>query len=132
MTWNVAVVKRWIELATIEDISEAIDILSPAGTALCMAASLKKDHESGRKLGCNFQACVFNAFIGFQNKSICFSLINIFKFDIYFLLNHAEGRELVRILLAAGADPTAKDIPLSQTALHTAAMANDVELVRVG
>lgn len=42
-----------------------------------------------------------------------------------------EGRELVRILLAAGADPTAQDVQHRQTALHTAAMSNDVELVKV-
>lgn len=48
MTWNVAVVKRWVELASTEDIAEAIDIQSPVGTALCMASALKKDHESGR------------------------------------------------------------------------------------
>lgn len=43
----------------------------------------------------------------------------------------AEGRELVQILLAAGADPTAQDTQHGRTALHTAAMANNVELVRV-
>ncbi|KAL0387792.1 UNVERIFIED_CONTAM: E3 ubiquitin-protein ligase KEG [Sesamum radiatum] len=90
MTWNVAVVRRWVELASKEDIADAIDIQSPVGTALCMAAALKKDHEPGRK-----------------------------------------GRELVRILLAAGADPRAQDTQHAQTALHTAAMANDVELVRI-
>ena len=42
----------------------------------------------------------------------------------------AEGRELVRILLAAGADPTVQDAQ-QRTALHTAAMANDVELLQV-
>ncbi|KAL0413504.1 UNVERIFIED_CONTAM: E3 ubiquitin-protein ligase KEG [Sesamum radiatum] len=88
MTWNVAVVRRWVELASKEDIADAIDIQSPVGTALCMAAALKKDHEP-------------------------------------------EGRELVRILLAAGADPRAQDTQHAQTALHTAAMANDVELVRI-
>lgn len=46
-TWNVAVVKRWVELASVEDIADAIDIPSPVGTALCMAAALKKDHEAG-------------------------------------------------------------------------------------
>jgi E3 ubiquitin-protein ligase KEG len=43
-----------------------------------------------------------------------------------------EGRELVQILLAAGAEPTAQDVPHGRTALHAAAMANDVELVKVG
>lgn len=43
----------------------------------------------------------------------------------------AEGRELVQILLAAGADPSAQDTQHGRTALHTAAMANNVELVRV-
>jgi E3 ubiquitin-protein ligase KEG len=37
----------------------------------------------------------------------------------------------VRILLFAGADPTAQDAQHGRTALHTAAMANDVELVKV-
>ncbi|KAK1318887.1 E3 ubiquitin-protein ligase KEG [Acorus calamus] len=44
-TWNVAVVRRWVEVASAEEIKEAIDIQGPSGTALCMAAALKKDHE---------------------------------------------------------------------------------------
>ncbi|KAG8656629.1 E3 ubiquitin-protein ligase KEG isoform X2 [Manihot esculenta] len=87
-TWNVAVVKRWMEVAYPEEIANTIDIPSPVGTALCMAAAVKKDHE-------------------------------------------IDGRELVRILLAAGADPTAQDSQHGRTALHTAAMANDVELVKI-
>ncbi|XP_058005170.1 E3 ubiquitin-protein ligase KEG isoform X3 [Hevea brasiliensis] len=87
-TWNVAVVKRWMEVASPEEIAGTIDIPSPVGTALCMAAAVKKDHE-------------------------------------------IDGRELVRILLAAGADPMAQDAQHGQTALHTAAMANDVELVKI-
>ena len=47
--WNVAVVKRWVEVATSDEIAEAIDIPSPIGTALCMAAASKKDHENGIK-----------------------------------------------------------------------------------
>lgn len=47
-TWNVAVVKRWVELASAEEIADAIDIESPLGTSLCMAAALKKDHEVGK------------------------------------------------------------------------------------
>ncbi|KAH9615035.1 hypothetical protein KSS87_008312 [Heliosperma pusillum] len=84
-SWNVAVVRRWVEVASFEEIAEAINILSPVGTALSMAAAVKKDHEK-------------------------------------------EGRELVRLLLAAGADPTAQDAQ-QRTALHTAAMANDIELI---
>lgn len=42
-----------------------------------------------------------------------------------------EGRELVQILLAAGADPTAQDAQHGRTALHTAAMTNNAELVKV-
>ncbi|KAF8396264.1 hypothetical protein HHK36_017879 [Tetracentron sinense] len=87
-TWNVAVVKRWVEVASLEEIAEAIDIPSPVGTALCMAAALKKDHET-------------------------------------------EGRELVRLLLAAGADPIAQDTQHGRTALHIAAMANDAQLVKI-
>ncbi|XP_013625508.1 E3 ubiquitin-protein ligase KEG isoform X2 [Brassica napus] len=86
-TWNVAVIKRWVEVSSPEEISQAINIPSPVGTALCMAAAIRKDHE--------------------------------------------KGRELVQILLAAGADPTAQDAQHGRTALHTAAMANNVELVRV-
>ena len=47
-TWNVAVLRRWVEVATREEIADAIDIPSPVGTALCMAAAVKKDHEIGR------------------------------------------------------------------------------------
>jgi E3 ubiquitin-protein ligase KEG len=47
-TWNVAVVKRWVEIASLEEIHEAINLPSPIGTALCMAAALKKDHETGK------------------------------------------------------------------------------------
>ncbi|KNA22776.1 hypothetical protein SOVF_031290 [Spinacia oleracea] len=86
-TWNVAVVRRWIKVATTEEIAVAINIPSPVGTALCMAAAAKKDHE-------------------------------------------IEGRELVRLLLSARADPTAQDAQ-QRTSLHTAAMANDVELVQI-
>ncbi|MBA0630009.1 hypothetical protein Godav_002144, partial [Gossypium davidsonii] len=98
-TWNVAVVKRWVEVASPEEIAEALDIPSPVGTALCMAAALKKDHE-----------------IGSSGLLDCLLL---------------KGRELVRLLLAAGADPTAQDGQHGRTALHTAAMANDVELVKI-
>ncbi|XP_015639441.1 E3 ubiquitin-protein ligase KEG [Oryza sativa Japonica Group] len=87
-TWNADVVKRWVEVASEEEIAEAIDVPSPVGTALCMAAALKKEHEK-------------------------------------------EGRELVRVLLSAGADPTAQDDPHCRTALHTAAMINDAELVKI-
>ncbi|KAK4746227.1 hypothetical protein SAY87_012539 [Trapa incisa] len=86
-TYNASVVRRWVEVATSKEISDAIDIPSPVGTALCMAAALKKDHE-------------------------------------------IEGRELVQILLAAGADPTTEDSN-GQTALHAAVLANDVELVKI-
>ncbi|CAI0461893.1 unnamed protein product [Linum tenue] len=95
-TWNVTVVRKWVEVASPEEIAEAVDIPSPVGTALCMAASSKKDHEIG-------DSC----------------------------LNYVEGRQLVQILLAAGADPTTQDAPHGRTALHTAAMANDVELVKI-
>lgn len=46
-TWNATVVRRWVEVATVEEIADAIDIPSPVGTALCMAAAVKKDHEIG-------------------------------------------------------------------------------------
>lgn len=42
--------KRWVEVATADEIAEAIDIPSPIGTALCMAAASKKDHESGMQI----------------------------------------------------------------------------------
>lgn len=47
-TWNIAIVKRWVELASREEIAEAIDIPTRVGTALCMAAALKKEHEAGK------------------------------------------------------------------------------------
>lgn len=40
-------VRRWVDVASLEDIAEAIDVPSPVGTALCMAAALKKEHEKG-------------------------------------------------------------------------------------
>jgi E3 ubiquitin-protein ligase KEG len=46
-TWNTAVVQRWVEVASEEEIAEAINIPSPVETALCMAAALKKEHEKG-------------------------------------------------------------------------------------
>lgn len=49
-TWNVAVVRRWVEVANTKEISDAINIPSPVGTALCMAAAVKKDHEIGNSL----------------------------------------------------------------------------------
>ncbi|CAN6483354.1 unnamed protein product [Victoria cruziana] len=87
-TWNVTIVKRWVEVASPEEIEAAIEVPSPVGTALCMAASLKKDHEN-------------------------------------------DCRELVKLLLAAGADPTAQEMQHGRTALHMAAMANDDEMVQV-
>jgi E3 ubiquitin-protein ligase KEG len=53
-TWDTAVVRRWVEVASLEDIAEAIDVPSPVGTALCMAAALKKEHEKG-----NFWFCFY-------------------------------------------------------------------------
>lgn len=55
-TWNVTVVRRWVEVATVEEIADAIDMPSPVGTALCMAAAVKKDHDIGnaRILRCLF------------------------------------------------------------------------------
>jgi E3 ubiquitin-protein ligase KEG len=44
---------------------------------------------------------------------------------------YIEGRDLVQILLTAGADPSAQDSHNGRTALHTAAMTNDVDLVQV-
>lgn len=62
-TWNVSVVKRWVEVANSDEIAEAIDIPSPIGTALCMAAASKKDHESGMRktslLDCDFDNWLF-------------------------------------------------------------------------
>lgn len=58
-------------------------------------------------------------------------LVNIVSIIFLILIFFVEGRELVRILLAAGANPAAQDPQQCRTALHTAAMANDVELVKV-
>lgn len=36
-----------MEVSSTEDVENAIDIPSPVGTAVCMAAALKKDREFG-------------------------------------------------------------------------------------
>ena len=56
-------------------------------------------------------------------------MFSFFSANIHFQI--VEGRELVRLLLAAGANPAAQDAENHQTALHTASVANDVELVKV-
>lgn len=43
----------------------------------------------------------------------------------------AEARVLVKLLLGAGANPTAMDTQRGQTALHAAAIANDLQMVKV-
>lgn len=48
-TLNVSLVKKWLKNASAEEIAEAIDVPSSVGTALCMAAALRKDHEKGRE-----------------------------------------------------------------------------------
>ena len=45
-------VRRWVNVASLEDIAETIDVPSPVGTALCMAAALKKEHEKGNVWFC--------------------------------------------------------------------------------
>ncbi|KAJ7547407.1 hypothetical protein O6H91_08G084400 [Diphasiastrum complanatum] len=87
-TANVAIVKKWVEIATLEEIEAAIDVASSTGTALCMAASVKKTIEE-------------------------------------------EARELVQMLLAAGASSTSVDSQRGQTALHLASIANDVKMVKI-
>ena len=83
--WNIAVVRKWVEIASEKEISNAIDIPCHFGSALCMSAA--KDHE-------------------------------------------IEGMELVHILMVAGANPTAKDIQHGGTTFHTAAMFNDIKLLK--
>lgn len=68
----------------------------------------------------------WSSFLG-SNKP--WNLFHSFSTDIECQI--LEGRELVRLLLAAGANPAAEDPEHHQTALHTASMANDVELVKV-
>jgi len=52
-TANVAVVRKWVEIATLEEIEAAMEVPSSVGTALCMAAALKKAHEEGQLPGCS-------------------------------------------------------------------------------
>lgn len=61
---------------------------------------------------------------------IVFRFPVVAPFICYFMLL-VDGRSLVKLLLHAGADPSAQDAQHGRTALHTAAMANDVELVKV-
>lgn len=65
-TLNVDVVKRWAELASPEEISEAIDIPSSTGTALCMAAAVKKDREIGKPVIRDFSNCVLYSLLAFS------------------------------------------------------------------
>jgi hypothetical protein len=44
-------VKKWIEVALKEQVESAIEVPSSVGTALCMAAALKKAHEEGKTPG---------------------------------------------------------------------------------
>ncbi|KAH9686311.1 E3 ubiquitin-protein ligase KEG [Citrus sinensis] len=117
-TWNVAVVKRWVEVASPEEIVNVIDIPGPVGTALCMAAALKKDHEVDSVLIVEYG----------DSSSLSFECVCMSVFPVCGMC--LEGRELVRILLTAGAEPTAQDAQ-NRTALHIASMANDVELVKI-
>ena len=151
-TWNTAVVRRWVEVASLEEIAEAIDVPSPVGTALCMAAALKKEHEKGnygfasitfgRYKDKLLQFCLVitpwdNLLVQFHQVQDLWTILFFCLLQILICSNTTidlhlpEGRELVRILLAAGADPTAQDDPHCRTALHTAAMIDDVELVKV-
>ena len=87
-TWNVTVVKRWVELATVEEIANAIDKPSSAGTVLCMAAALKKDHEAGKTWILKYLG-LFNCYSVelwlYMNK--CFKLRgDAFPFSSFFLL----------------------------------------------
>lgn len=47
------------------------------------------------------------------------------------LFTLTEARQLVKLLLSAGADGCAKDIPRGFTAVHSAAFANDAEMMKV-
>ncbi|KAI5068319.1 hypothetical protein GOP47_0016664 [Adiantum capillus-veneris] len=87
-TKNVAVVQKWVELAEKEERKVVLEIPSRTGTALCMAAALKKAHE-------------------------------------------AEARQLVNLLLSAGADGCAKEIQRGFTAAHSAAFANDAKMLKM-
>jgi ankyrin repeat protein len=64
----------------------------------------------------------FCYFFSLQNSLIIFSFL---------FMPYIEGRDLVQILLTAGADPSAQDSHNGRTTLHTAAMTNDVDLVQV-
>ena len=79
----------------------------------------------------NLAPCMAHFFFLLLTSFISFSDCTFFLKKNLMHILPVEGRELVRILLTAGADPTAQDVQHRRTALHTAAMANDVELVKV-
>lgn len=70
-TWNVAVVKRWMEVAYPEEIANTIDIPSPVGTALCMAAAVKKDHEIGNARTSRLSNALLMPIIKFDYQKLC-------------------------------------------------------------
>ncbi|BBN00251.1 E3 ubiquitin-protein ligase KEG [Marchantia polymorpha subsp. ruderalis] len=115
-TANVAVVKKWVEIATKEQIETAIEVVSSVGTALVMAAALKKAHG---EVPVSLRMSQIANTLSHSPLKISWSLLG------------AEARDLVKILLAAGANPTAMDTQRGQTALHAAAIANDVEMVKI-
>ena len=73
-----AVVKRWVEVASPREIAGAIDIPSPLGTALCMAAAVKKDHEVGKS---NSYILRIIEFFIFSADSDAFVVENLFLYS---------------------------------------------------
>lgn len=76
-TWNVAVIKRWVEVSSPEEISQAINIPSPVGTALCMAAAIRKDHEKGNELYLLLSKLLHISIMCFYSSSVLFFVMQV-------------------------------------------------------
>ncbi|CAB4268319.1 unnamed protein product [Prunus armeniaca] len=102
------VCQQFHEIATPEEIADAIDIPSSVGTALCMAAALKKDHKiavSGHADITKRNGAYFACFWSRSNCSRCPAWT-----DALHTASMANDIELVKIILDAGVDVNIRNV----------------------